>query len=75
MARQRHKATRQILQAMQDGLSIESIYLEVFQPVQYEVGRLWQMNQLTVAQELRRGYTLRGKLLRAALVALEASDE
>lgn len=30
---------------------------------------------LTVSQELRRGYRLRGKLLRAALVALEASDE
>lgn len=29
---------------------------------------------LTVSQELRRGYRLRGRLLRAALVALEASD-
>jgi molecular chaperone GrpE len=31
-------------------------------------------SQLVVAQELRRGYRLRGKVLRAALVALEASD-
>lgn len=29
---------------------------------------------LTVSQELRRGYRLRGKVLRAALVALEASE-
>jgi molecular chaperone GrpE len=30
---------------------------------------------LTVAQELRRGYRLRGKLVRPALVALEATPE
>jgi molecular chaperone GrpE len=31
-------------------------------------------SRLTVSQELRRGYRLRGKVLRAALVALEATD-
>lgn len=31
-------------------------------------------SKLTVSQELRRGYRLGGKVLRAALVALEASD-
>jgi molecular chaperone GrpE len=30
---------------------------------------------LVVSQELRRGYRLRGKLIRAALVALEAGGE
>jgi methylmalonyl-CoA mutase cobalamin-binding domain/chain len=27
------------------------VYLNVFQPVQYEIGRLWQLNQISVAQE------------------------
>jgi methanogenic corrinoid protein MtbC1 len=30
---------------------VKDIYLQVFQPVQHEVGRLWQTNHLSVAQE------------------------
>ena len=30
---------------------MKDIYLQVFQRSQYEIGRLWQMNKLTVAQE------------------------
>lgn len=37
--------------ALGQGLDMRELYLEVFQPAMYEVGRLWETNQLTVAQE------------------------
>jgi methanogenic corrinoid protein MtbC1 len=40
-----------ILNEVKTGLSIKEIYLQVFQPVQYEIGRLWQTNKISVAQE------------------------
>ena len=51
LAGRRHEAGRTVLRAADEGVSIERIYLEVFQPVQYEIGRLWQLNQITVGQE------------------------
>lgn len=48
---ERREATSLILSAVQDGVSVSDIYLRVFQPVQREIGRLWQLNRLTVAQE------------------------
>ncbi|MDQ3819189.1 MAG: cobalamin-dependent protein [Acidobacteriota bacterium] len=47
----RHIASRLILNAVDSGLSVKDIYLHVFQPSQREIGRLWQMNQVSVAQE------------------------
>lgn len=47
----RHAASRMILDAVDQGTSVRDIYLNVFQPSQYEVGRLWQNNQISVAQE------------------------
>ncbi len=44
---------------------------EIHEPVGAPIG---DGSTLTVSQELRRGYRLRGKVLRAALVALEASE-
>ncbi|MEI7849109.1 MAG: cobalamin-dependent protein [Chloroflexota bacterium] len=32
-------------------VSPNQIYLDIFQPVAYEIGKLWQRNQFTVAQE------------------------
>jgi methanogenic corrinoid protein MtbC1 len=40
-----------ILDAVKSGVSIEDIYLEVFQRSQWEIGRLWQLNRISVAQE------------------------
>jgi MerR family transcriptional regulator, light-induced transcriptional regulator len=48
---ERHVASRLILDAVSAGTSVKDIYLNVFQRSQYEIGRLWQMNQLSVAQE------------------------
>jgi methanogenic corrinoid protein MtbC1 len=48
---ERHVASRLVLDAVEGGVSVKDIYLHVFQPVQYEIGRLWQMNEISVAQE------------------------
>jgi methanogenic corrinoid protein MtbC1 len=48
---ERHAANDMILDTVEQGTSIRNIYLYVFQPAQREVGRLWQTNQISVAQE------------------------
>ncbi|NJN94425.1 MAG: cobalamin-binding protein [Anaerolineales bacterium] len=48
---ERHVASRLILKAVDLGVNIKDIYLQVFSPCQQEVGRLWQLNQISVAQE------------------------
>ncbi len=47
----RNQASQLILQEHEKGTSVKDLYLEVFQPVQHEVGRLWQLNKISVAQE------------------------
>ncbi|WP_026464863.1 cobalamin-dependent protein [Adhaeribacter aquaticus] len=47
----RNKACRLILEAVENNVKVQDIYLQVFQMVQYEIGRLWQLNQISVAQE------------------------
>jgi len=48
---ERHVASQQIMAAVEGGIAIKDIYLQVFQQAQREVGRLWQSNQMSVAQE------------------------
>jgi MerR family transcriptional regulator, light-induced transcriptional regulator len=48
---ERHIASRLVLDAVEDGASVKDVYLAVFQPAQREVGRLWQINRISVAQE------------------------
>lgn len=48
---ERRSANRLILDAVENGVPVKDIYLHVFQPSQYEVGRLWQINEISVAQE------------------------
>lgn len=47
----RREASRLILEAVDDGVDVRDIYLHVFQSAQREIGRLWQLNLLSVAQE------------------------
>jgi MerR family transcriptional regulator, light-induced transcriptional regulator len=47
----RSQALLLILDEVRAGKPIKDIYMEVFQPVQYEIGRLWQTNKISVAQE------------------------
>jgi methanogenic corrinoid protein MtbC1 len=37
--------------ALEDGVDIRDLYLGVFQPAMHEVGRLWEVTEITVAQE------------------------
>src|SRR5271163_1339127 len=47
----RHSASTLILRAVENQVSIREIYCHVFEPCQYEIGRLWQSNVVSVAQE------------------------
>jgi methanogenic corrinoid protein MtbC1 len=44
-------AVRLIMDLVKNGIKIKDIYLEIFQPVQNELGKLWQQGDITVAQE------------------------
>lgn len=47
----RNLASNLIMDSVKNGIKIEDIYLEVFQKSQYEVGRLWLTNKISVAKE------------------------
>lgn len=47
----RREAVAIIESAVRDGVPIRELYLHVFQPAQREVGRLWQNNVISVAEE------------------------
>lgn len=47
----RHRARTLIFRALEGGLDLRNLYLDVLQPVQREVGRLWEINAISVAQE------------------------
>ncbi len=51
IANDRTRAVDIVEQAMQQGSSLAAVSVGLIQPAMYEVGRLWQINQLTVAQE------------------------
>ncbi|MCX8063213.1 MAG: cobalamin-dependent protein [Anaerolineales bacterium] len=44
-------ALQLIREAVAQGISIQDIYLQVFEPCLHEVGRLWQTQQISIAQE------------------------
>lgn len=48
---ERHIASTLILEAVKQGTPVRDLYLNVFEPAQHEIGRLWQINQISVAQE------------------------
>ena len=47
----RQRAVELVMNAVNEWAEIKDIYLKVFPSVQYEVGRLWQLNKISVAQE------------------------
>ena len=47
----RQAASNMIMKAVESGTPLKDIYMHVFQKSQYEIGRLWQMNEASVAQE------------------------
>ncbi len=51
LAGDRNAATLLIKDWIEDGIPLQDIYLKILQPCMEEVGRLWELNQLSVAQE------------------------
>lgn len=51
MAYEHRVASALVEEAVRSGTTIRDLYLRVFEPVQYEIGRLWETNRATVAQE------------------------
>lgn len=47
----RRTASQLVLDAVAAGVSVRDVYLHVFQPAQHEIGRLWQVNEISVGQE------------------------
>jgi methanogenic corrinoid protein MtbC1 len=47
----RRTASKLVMEAVEGGAPVKEIYLSVFQRSQYEIGRLWQTNEITVAKE------------------------
>jgi methanogenic corrinoid protein MtbC1 len=51
LAGKRKTALELIMDAYRGGYAIPGIYMDVFQEALYEIGRLWETNQITVADE------------------------
>jgi len=51
LARRRREAVELIREAARSGAPLADLYLEVLARVQFEVGRLWEQNLITVADE------------------------
>ncbi|HYH08898.1 MAG TPA: cobalamin-dependent protein [Thermoanaerobaculia bacterium] len=47
----RREAMEVIVGTLDGGASLRDVYRHVFEPAQQEIGRLWQLNQISVAQE------------------------
>ena len=47
----RHAAYRALDEALDEGRELAQVYLDVVQPTMREIGRLWQEDELTVAEE------------------------
>ncbi len=47
----KNEASSLIVSRADQGMPVKDIYLHVFQPVQHEIGRLWQTNRLSVGEE------------------------
>ncbi|MEO5740312.1 MAG: B12-binding domain-containing protein, partial [Vicinamibacterales bacterium] len=47
----RQAALNIALEALRNGVAVHDLYADVFQDALYEVGRLWETNAITVAQE------------------------
>lgn len=51
LAGSRREALAVVDDAVRGGIDARTLYLQVFQPTMHEIGRLWQENRITVADE------------------------
>lgn len=47
----RHEAGKMVLDEVGQGLAVSSVYVDVLQPVMYELGRMWQRDEIDIATE------------------------
>ncbi len=47
----RHEALNIATEGFNQGMDLRDFYLKIIQPTMYEVGRRWEINQITVSQE------------------------
>lgn len=48
---QRQLAREMVMHAIENGIRLQDIYLHVFQRTQHEIGRLWQLKEISIAKE------------------------
>jgi methanogenic corrinoid protein MtbC1 len=68
----RRKASRLVMDAVQRGMPVRTAYLQVLLPVQREVGRMWHINELSVAEEHFATSTTRAVMAQLMSVAAVA---
>ena len=51
LKKDRFGANQAIQQAIQQGTTLHSVYLDIIQPAMIEIGRLWQIREISVADE------------------------
>jgi len=73
LAARRKDAAEKVMHAFRNGQSIPDIYTEVLQNSLYEVGRLWESNQITVADE-HIGTAITQFIMASLYEHLEVSD-
>lgn len=47
----RRAANELVQRLFKEGYSLQDLYIEIFQQSQYDIGKLWQTNEITIAQE------------------------
>ena len=73
LAARRKDAAEKVMNAFRDGQTIPDIYTELLQESLYEVGRLWEANQITVADE-HMGTAITQFIMSSLYEHLEVSD-
>lgn len=48
---ERRAALNIVLEALRAGATVPDVYVDILQPVQYQIGRLWERNEISVAEE------------------------
>jgi methanogenic corrinoid protein MtbC1 len=74
LAGKRKNALEIIMDAYRGGYGIPGIYMDVFQEALYEIGRLWETNQITVADE-HMGTAITQYVMSNLYQYLEIADE
>ncbi len=47
----RHRCRLLVKKALQEKMTLQELYEQVFAPAMVEIGRLWEMNEISIAQE------------------------